>query len=136
MSINAQIESSILEALKADFPTFDVVSFPVDFENYSFTSPTGCMLVKFSQTNFNEQYTLWEVNQEGDTLFEIISGYRGLNNYGELHAPLQNLKNSLQGLEVLGRKIILIKEEFLKEINTDLFCKITCKIKTYQDEAL
>ena len=131
MSINETIEQEIINALKKDFTEFDVESYPKDFENFTFTSPTGCLLVKYVQTSFSEQTTIWDVNQDAETVFEIIACYRTFDKYIQIHSPQQRIKNTLQGLEILGRKIVLEKEEFLKEINTDIFCKIRCKIKHY-----
>ena len=129
MSINETIENSILGILKENFSDFDVESFPSNFENYHFTSSKGCILVKFSNTVFSAQTTVWEVEQNAVTTFEIISCYRSLDNYGQIHYPQQRIKDILQGMEILGRKIILEKEEFIKEKNTDLYLKLVCKIE-------
>jgi hypothetical protein len=128
MSINETVENKIIEVLKLNFSDFDVESFPANFENYNFTSSKGCMLIKFVNTLYSSQTTVWDVNQDSTVNFEIISCYRSMDNYGQIHKPQQKLKDTLQGLEILGRKIILIKEEFLKEKNTDLYCKLTFKI--------
>lgn len=129
MSINETVETTVLNALKTNFPDFDVESFPSDFENYHFTSSKGCILVKFVNTIFSNQTTVWDVEQNASSTFEIISCYRSMDNYGQIHYPQQNIKDTLQGLEILGRKITLEKEEFLKEKNTDLYCKLVCKIE-------
>ena len=129
MSINEEFENEILNCLKSNFPDFDVESYPSDFETHFFTSSKGCLLVKFVSTVFSPQVTVWEVEQESSTTFEIISCYRSMDNYGQIHAPQQKLKDVLQGLEILGRKIVLEKEEFLKEKNTDLYIKLVCKIE-------
>lgn len=129
MSLNESFENAILENLKSNFSDFDVESYPSDFENYHFTSAKGCILVKFVNTIFSPQLTVWDVNQISTTTFEIISCYRSMDNYGQIHYPQQKIKDTLQGLEILGRKITLEKEEFLKEKNTDLYCKLVCKIE-------
>ena len=128
------VENSIISALKSVFPDFDVECFPVDFENYTFTNPQGSILIKYLQTDFSEQNTIWEVGQETTLKFNIISCYRGLASYNEVYEPQNKIKRTIQGLEILGRKIILEKEQFLAEINTDLYCGITCKIKLWLNE--
>lgn len=133
VSLNETIENTIISALKAEFTEYDVESFPADFKKYTFTSPVGCLLVKFLQTDFSQQTTIWEVEQSTTTKFSIIAGYRGLSCYKEVHEPQQRLKNVIQGLEILGRKIILEKEQFLAEIDTDLYCGLTCKLEHIQD---
>ena len=132
-STNEVIENAIIEALKEVFPEFDVESFPSDFEHYNFTSPTGCLLVKYLQTDYSDQNTLWNVSQNSAIRFNIISGYRGLKEYKQTHKPQQMLKDALQGLEILGRKIQVVKEQFLTEINTDLYCGLTIKIEFVLD---
>ena len=129
MNFNEMVEKTILSTLKSNFEDFDVENFPIGFENYHFTSAKGCFLIKFLNTIFLEQNTIWEVNQETNTIFEIFSIYRGMDNYSQIHYPQTKLKELLQGLEISGRKITLVKEEFLKEVNTDLYCKLTCRIK-------
>lgn len=132
-STNEVIENAIIEELKKVFPEFDVESFPSDFEHYNFTSPTGCLLVKYLQSDYSDQNTLWHVSQNSSIRFNIISGYRGLREYRQTHKPQQLLKDTLQGLEILGRKIQIVKEQFLTEINTDLYCGLTVKIELISD---
>lgn len=129
MNFIEAVENEILSNLKTNFADFDVENYPTNFENYHFTSSKGCFLIKFLKTDFSEQNTVWEVNQEMNVTFEIISIYRGMDNYSQIYYPQEQLKQTLQGLEIAGRKITLVKEEFLKEVNTDLYCKLICSIK-------
>lgn len=129
MNFNEAVETEILSNLKTKFTDFDIANYPVNFDNYHFTSSKGCLLIKFLNTEFLEQNTIWEVNQEANLTFEIISVYRGMDNYSQIHYPQDQIKQTLQGMEIAGRRIILVKEEFLKEVNTDLYCKIVCRIK-------
>lgn len=129
MNFNEAVETEILSNLKTKFTDFDIENYPVNFDNYHFTSSKGCLLIKFLNTEFLEQNTIWEVNQEANLTFEIISVYRGMDNYSQIHYPQEQIKQTLQGMEIAGRRLILVKEEFLKEVNTDLYCKIVCRIK-------
>lgn len=130
----AYCEDNIKTALSKAFPNFDIISFPTNFEKYTFTSATGCLLIKFSGASFEKQNTLWNSNQSSKVRFAIIAGYRGLNNYNEIFEPQQLLKNTLCGLEVLGKKLYLIDEQFLKEKNTDIYCSTTFEIELFQDD--
>ncbi len=133
-SLNGQVEEILIAELQKAMPEYDVESFPSNFEGYTFTSPNGCLLVKYVKTSFAEQNTIWEVNQNNTVKFTIIAGFRGLNKYSQIHEPLQRVKDVLSGLEIAGRKIYLTDEQFLAEINTDLYCGISLNINLWQDE--
>ncbi len=130
-----EIENLIIETLRKAFPEREVSSFPTKFEDFTFTSPIGCLLVKYNYTNFSEQKTIWQVEQNGTVKFSIISGYRGLYSFGETHQTQQEIRNILKGLEIYGKKIVLGKEEFLSEINGDVYVGLECSIQiTEEDE--
>lgn len=133
-NLNGQVENILLSELKKALPEYDVESFPTKFENYTFTSPNGCVLVKYVKTSFSQQNTIWNVTQDSTIKFSIIAGFRGLNEYSQLHEPLQKIKEVLTGLEIAGRKVFLTDEQFLAEINTDLYCGITLNINLWQEE--
>ena len=130
-----EIENLIIETLQKAFPEREVSSFPTKFEDFTFTSPIGCLLVKYNYTNFSEQKTIWQVEQNGTVKFSIILGYRGLYFFGETHQPQQKIRNILKGIEIYGKKIVLGKEEFLSEINGDVYVGLECSIQiTEEDE--
>lgn len=133
-SLTGQVEQVLIAELKKALPEYDVESFPSNFEGYTFTSPNGCLLVKYVKTTFAEQGTIWDVNQNCTVKFTIIAGFRGFNKYSEIHEPLQQVKDVLTGLEIAGRKIYLTDEQFLAEINTDLYCGISLNIDLWQDQ--
>ena len=133
-SLNGQVEELLITELKNAMPEYDVESFPANFESYTFTSPIGCLLVKYVKTSFKEQNTIWNVNQDCTAKFTIIAGFRGFSKYSEIHEPLQKIKDVLAGLEIAGRKIYLTDEQFLAEINTDLYCGISLNIDLWIEE--
>lgn len=133
-SITGQVEEIILKALKEDLPEYDVESFPANFQTYTFTSPFGCILVKYVKTSYNAQDTIWEVSQNNTIKFTLIIGLRGLSKYSEIHEPMQKVKDVITGLEIMGRKITLSDDQFLAEINTDLYCGISLNINLWQEE--
>lgn len=130
-----EIEKLLIETLQNAFPEREVLSFPTKFEDFTFTSPIGCLLVKYNYTNFSEQKTLWLVEQNGTVKFSVIAGHRGLSDYGETHPIQKQIRNLLRGLTIFGKKIILGKEEFLSEINGDLYIGLECSVQiTEEDE--
>ena len=131
----AQIENAIIDVLKQNFPEREVNSFPAKFEEYTFLSPVGCLLVKYNFTNFAQQETIWFSQQSGIVKFSIIAGYRGLFSYGETHNVQEKIRNTLRGLLIYGKKITINKEEFLSEINGDLYVGLECSLQiTEEDE--
>lgn len=129
-----EIENLIIEILQKAFPEREVSSFPTKFEDYTFTSPIGCLLVKYNYTNFSEQKTIWQVVQNGTVKFSVIAGYRGLFSFGETHETQQKIRNVLKGLEIFGKKIVLRKEEFLAEINGDVYVGLECSIQIEEED--
>lgn len=131
----AEVENVIISSLQTAFPDFECCSFPTKFEEYTFTSPVGCLLVKYDYTQFTTQETVWTVQQSGNLKFSIIAGYRGLQNYKEIHPYQAKIRTALRGLELYGRKFTIGKEEFLSEINGDLYVGLDLGIKiTEEDE--
>lgn len=133
--MNLQIfENNIKNFLQEKFPDFTVASFPSKFEEYTFTSPIGCHLLKYNGTKFLKQETVWAVTQTAAVNFSIITGYRGLQNYDEVH-PIQTLlRNTLKGFEYEGKKITLGSEEFLTEVNGDLYMGLEISIELFETE--
>lgn len=129
-----EIENLIIETLQKAFHEREVSSFPTKFEDYTFTSPIGCLLVKYNYTNFSEQKTIWQVAQNGTVKFSVIAGYRGLFSFGETHETQQKIRNVLKGLEIFGKKIVLGKEEFLAEINGDVYVGLECSIQIEEED--
>ena len=130
-----EVENAIITKLSDVFPEFEVCSFPANFEGYTFSAPIGCMLVKYDYTQFSGQETLWNVQQTGTVKFSIISGYRGMSGYGQIHPYQDKIRRTLRGFELFGRKIDLGKEEFLSEIDGDLYVGLEIGIKiTEEDE--
>ena len=130
----SDLENAIITHLQETFPTFTVESFPSNFENYTFSSAVGCHLVKYNGTKFSTQETIWAVTQSATVNFSVITGYRGLQNYKEMHTFQTQLRNALRGFEFLGKKIILGNEEFLSEINSDLYMGLQFSIELFETE--
>lgn len=127
-------ENHILSILQEKFPDFTIESFPSKFEEYTFTSPIGCILLKYNRTKFSKQETIWAVTQTAMVNFSVITGYRGLQNYNEVHPMQTLLRNTLKGFEYEGKKITLGSEEFLTEVNGDLYIGLEILIDLFETE--
>lgn len=130
----ADFEQNIINLLSQTFPEFTVESFPVKFEEYTFTSPVGCHLLKYNGTTFQKQETVWAVTQFSTVNYSVITGFRGLQNYKEMHPVQTLLRDTLRGFEYEGKKIVLDSEEFLAEINGDLYVGLEFKIELFETE--
>ncbi|MBQ9688247.1 hypothetical protein IJV79_01275 [bacterium] len=126
LSMTQIIEQNITTAIKSTFSDYEVISCPTNYENFS--SSEGAIFVKFIRTEYQSQNTVWEVNQDARSYFEILSCYRSVQSYSEIYVPQQQLKDVIQGLEILGRRITLVREEFVKEKNTDVYFRLVCEI--------
>lgn len=127
-------ENAVISHLQTTFPEFTVESFPSNFENYTFSSAIGCHLLKYTGTKFSVQETIWAVTESATVSYSVITGYRGLQNYNEMHPVQTQLRNALRGFEYLGRKITLGSEEFLTEINGDMYMGLQFSIELFETE--
>lgn len=127
-------ENHILSILQEKYPEYTVESFPSKFEEYTFTSAIGCHLLKYNGTKFSKQETVWAVTQTATVNFSVITGYRALQNYKEMHPEQTLLRNTLKGLEYEGKKITLVNEEFLTEVNGDLYMGLGISIELFETE--
>lgn len=132
--ILSEFENKIINLLQETFPDFTVESFPVKFEEYTFTSPVGCHLLKYNGTKFSNQETIYAVVQNAAVNYSVITAYRGLQTYDEIHKPQKLLRNILRGYEFEGKKITLGSEEFLSEINGDLYMGLEFSIELFETE--
>lgn len=128
------IEKALIEHLQSHFKDFDVESFPAKFEDYTFSSSVGCLLVKYDKTDYSAQKSIWEVAQDTTCKWTIVAGYRSLQTLGSIHEPQKKLKDCIRGFEVDGYKFILESEQFEAEINGDLYCSLSIKISGYTEE--
>ncbi len=115
------IENSILSKLKEVFKKFEIDSFPTDFENYTYTSPNGCILVRYESSNIENQTALTAVNSNETYTFSIFISIRYAKKHSDCYDPLSKLKRTLNGLSILHKRLVLSKREFLDEINGDLW---------------
>lgn len=126
------IEKAILEKLKSSemFKGMDIEPFPVDFENYNFTSALGCLLVKYNQEDFSEPETLAATVQTDTYSFYIYLGLRSLTLLNEAYPVIQEVKDLLTGYEINGKKLYPTNIKHIGKINyDDHFWALTFKLK-------
>lgn len=124
-----EIEEKLISALKEIFPTFDVESFPTDFKNFAFTSFDGCLLVKYSTSNFSEQTTIWATNQNETLEYKIFLGLHYLQNSSEANPYIDSLRDCLAGLNILKHKVTLKLIKIEGEDKGELWYSITINLK-------
>ncbi len=115
------IENEIVNKLKEKFSSWEVDSFPSDFENYTFTSPVGCLLVRFEKSTTTNQQTLTSVSGMETYNFTIFMGVRYLQKHNQSYEHLDLLKRTLNGLEILHKRLVLQNREYIDSINGDLW---------------
>ncbi len=119
------VENRISQTLEEKFPEFDVLPFPVNFEEFHNTSPTGCFLTRFENMVFQVQNTLTAVNCNTDYNFTVFFSARYLQNHREAYEFLKKLVKTLNGLDILNKRLMLKKLVFEDEINGDLWYSLS-----------
>jgi len=115
------IEDKLTEKLKEGFEGFDIESFPADFKSYSFTSPTGCILLRYDASAFSSQQSINQVSQKETYEYAVFLAVRGCYTFKDSYPYLKRLKNALQGLDINGFKVILKKRSYIQQKTSDLW---------------
>lgn len=123
------IENALIENIKNIYPNFDVDSFPLDFDQYDFTNHDGCALIKYQNSTFSQQNTVWEVSQDETYEYKILVGLRYLRKFSEANSVISNLKKILQGLLIVNHKATLKTVKIEGVDNGDLWFSITINLK-------
>ncbi|MDD3236811.1 MAG: Gp37 family protein [Candidatus Gastranaerophilales bacterium] len=122
------IETAIIDALKPIFDKFQIESFPADFDSYNFTSAKGCMLVRYDGSIYSKPQTINLVTQDETLEFSVITGLRSLKKYKDAYPILKQVKDTLTGLVINGKKLYPVKKAFLEKITKDLYWGVSFAI--------
>lgn len=115
------IEKAITDRIKEEFKTFSVDSFPVDFEKFTYTSPEGCILVRFEKSDIIEQQSITSVTSYETYSYSVFFSKRYAFKHSDSYGYLNKLKRVLNGMPILNKRLVLSGREFLDEINGDLW---------------
>jgi hypothetical protein len=115
------IEKTILKKLSSIFKEYEIDSFPVDFEQFVFTSPKGCLLLRYENHSVSEQTTLNAVNANKTYNFTLFAAVRYARKHTDCYQLLTDLERTLNGLTVLNKRISVKNGKFETEINGDLW---------------
>lgn len=115
------IENSILDKIKETFPEFEIDSFPVAFEDFTYTSPTGCILVRFENSDMSNQNTVCAVMSDETYNLTVFASIRYAQKHSDCYPFLIKLKSLLNGLPILNKRLVLKKQSFETEIAGDLW---------------
>lgn len=126
--MNNAVEKTITVAIKAVYPNFDVISFPIDFENFEFTNHDGCVLIKYENSTFTTQRTVWNVEQVETYEYKILVGLRYLTSFNQANPIISALKEVLHGLFVINHKITFKQIKIEGTDNGDLWFSITINL--------
>lgn len=122
------IEKAITDSLKDVFKEFQVDNFPVDFQKFGFLSPKGCILVRFENSTVSTQTTMTAVNAEETYHFTIFAAMRYAQKHSDTYSFLQEIKRTLNGLNIMNKRLVYTKRNFENEINGDLWYSFDCQI--------
>lgn len=116
------IEDAILDKLRSSkrLEGFLIESFPKDIESFEFTSPKGCILVRYEASNFTTPQAMGLVSQDETFEFSVFIGLRYLQRYRDSYESLRLIKELLTGLLIKGKRLYPKKREFVDLIKGDL----------------
>ena len=130
-----QIEKELNGELKSKFEGFDIEPFPAKFEDYSFTSHNGCLLIRYNGSSFSNQNTVLAANQSETYTYSMIMGIRYCNSFKDCYKWIKLLKDTLNGLTICGYRIVLKQVKFLEEIDTDLWWGVSFSlVQEFEDK--
>gem|GEM_PF-4916459 len=123
------IENTITEALKKKFTESQIDSFPVNFEDYSFTSYDSCILIRFEDASFSSQKSITRVNSMQTYNLTVFAGIRYAMKHSESYPFLKEIKKVLNGLPILSKRLVLSRIKFEAEISGDLWYSFSVNIE-------
>lgn len=134
----AQIESAILDRLKAQIAGIEIDAYPDQPETYQLKHPAGAVLIRYARSHFDKHEPTDVVIQDQILAMECVVLVRNLHKLGD-HAGLLNLlttvRQALTGYQIPGaQKAYPITEEFVDYERGVWQYVITFEIKTIHTE--
>lgn len=116
-----QAVEEIKSVLKMGFPTFQVDDYPEDIKKYTFSSPRGCLLVRYDTSTFSAPGVTDLIEQTETMEFPIFFSLRYAHSFKDTYGFLTTLKDVLTGLRIGSGKLYPKKRTYVAKINGDIW---------------
>ena len=110
------IENSIIEKLKADFPEILVIGFPDKPSEFILLHQIGALLVHYQGGNYSNTQALSYITQDAQKEFSITIVTRNLRGNAGAYDYLDKVKASLSGFKIDECSLLYpVKDFFISE---------------------
>lgn len=111
-----EIENSIIEKLKSEFPDVPVEGFPDKPQEFILLHPIGELLVHYQGSNYTNSNSLGCISQDNNKEFSITIVTRNLRSNIGAYEFLDRVKKVLTGFRPVGcNPMIPLKDFFISE---------------------
>lgn len=111
-----EIENSIIERLKSEFPEVLVQGFPDKPSEFNFLHPVGALLVHYQGSNYTNSTALGYISQDNKKEFSITIVTRNLRENQGCYEYLDKIKATLTGFQPDEcSKLMPTKDFFISE---------------------
>lgn len=111
-----EIENSIIEKLKNEFPEVKVEGFPDKPSEFILLHPIGALLVHYQGSNYTSSQALSFITQENKKEFSITIITRNLRSNNGAYEYLDRVKSVLTGFKIDEcSQLMPIKDNFISE---------------------
>lgn len=121
------VKDAILEHLNQNikndpnFKGFQATEFPDKFEQFSFTSAKGCLLVRDDGSGYSKPETINKILQGETVRVSVIIGLRYLKDEAQQYTFIRNVIGTLSGLQILSKRLYPTKREYLGQLGQDFW---------------
>ena len=111
-----EIETSIIEQLKTNFPEVLVQGFPDKPSEFNFLHPIGTILIHYQGSNYTNTEALGFVTQENKKEFGITIITRNLRSHNGAYDYIDKVKSVLSGFQIDEcTSLVPTKDYFISE---------------------
>lgn len=111
-----QIEDSIIEKLKKEFPEVKVEGFPDKPSEFILLHPIGALLVHYQGSNYTSSQSLGFITQDNKKEFSITIITRNLRSNNGAYEYLDKVKSVLTGFKIDEcSQLMPTKDNFISE---------------------
>ena len=132
-----EIETSIIEQLKTNFPEVLVQGFPDKPSEFTLLHPTGALLVHYQGSNYANTEALGFVTQENKKEFSVTIVTRNLRSNNGAYEYIDKVKSFLSGFSIDECTSLLPTKDFFISENKGIWqYGINFTLKTQNIQAL